>query len=140
MLLFSSGLLREQRAEPSFYERRALRSFAYPFAHPADSWMGRMKPAHASTTSSPRTAHACECVACGREWRQRLVWHTDKDGEWWSWPQPECPSCGSSYWEWLSHDVAPTDVYLTREVHLVPLGRLVVTYSSRAPASPGAGR
>lgn len=31
------------------------------------------------------------------------------------WPTDRCPKCGSLYFEWLSYDIEPKDVYLNSE-------------------------
>jgi len=51
--------------------------------------------------------HAFECLACGWEWRMSPGAR--------GWPISCCPKCGGLYWEWLSYDTAPRDVYLRSE-------------------------
>ena len=56
---------------------------------------------------------------CRYEWRDRTVRIVPSEANRWltgrKWPINSCPSCGSIYYEWLSFDVRPRDVYLRSE-------------------------
>lgn len=62
--------------------------------------------------------HAFQCMRCPHAWRMDTVpipYDPRATLSGWTWPITACPSCGSNYYRWLTHDRDPASVTLHGE-------------------------